>query len=1074
MQRTLLITTALVTSCLIASLPALAETVSTKRTDNLRTSTIKAGAPDSITITSAGSVEPASGVAVTVDSNNSVTNEGKIVVTNANGAAGIVATAGTAGDIVNAASGTITIDETYAATDIDNDGDLDGPIATGSGRYGIRTLGAHSGKIANSGTITVEGNDTAGVWLGGPLTGALVQDGTIKVTGDRVVGLRAEAVTGNVRLAGMVTATGKDAVGARFAGDVAGAMVVQGTISSTGYRFITPPADVSKLDADDLLQGGPALMIEGSVSGGIVLAVPPKNNSSTDNDEDKDGLPDDKEGSASVVTYGGAPAMVVGATDRALGIGAIAGSGTGFGIQIDGAVSGNGVYAGVAANGLQIGGRGGAVNVAGGIGIAGTVSATAKDASATALRIGSGATVPEIRVAGTVSAAGSTLDGATSTGVLIESGANVATVRNSGTIKASSGAPGSAAAIRDLSGGVTLVENSGKISATGATAGTGRNVAIDLSAATAGVTVRQVQVASGVAAPDLTGDIRTGAGADLLDLADGTFTGDAWLGGGDDRLQLSGDAVQSGKAFFGAGNDGLSLSGTSRFAGTADFAGGGLDTLTLAGTATFSGTLANAGSLAVSLQGGTLDLTAPASIGSLSVGAASTILVTLDKDAGQGTSITVGGAASFATGAALQLKIADVANAEGRYTILSAGSLQGTSGIVTKTDLIPFMYKASLAANAQANTLAIDVSRKSATELGLNTSQAGAWNAFYTALASDQQVSGVFLGLTGGDAFRASLDQVLPDHAGGTFRGISLGSRTMARQVRDPVGPIAMSGNLRVFLSAAGWSTSKRRGTTASWNADGLGASASAEVETGVGMVGVSASWMWNENDNNGTDDSAVISNTYELAGFWRGKWGAFSGFARGSIGRSNFEGKRLFTGMNGTSRVERTTVGKWNGTLTTLTAGASFEGGGRNLFFRPSVALDYVRLKEDGYTETGGGSALNLTIDGRSSKEVAVEGGLAVGVDFTGTSRRDSNWFRVEAEGGWREIVDGRIGATTARFGSGTPFTLQAEQIDSGWYARLRALGGSSGFQLGGELGAEDQNGRVGVSLRGTLRMPF
>lgn len=1080
MQRSLFLTTAIVTTSVLAwSAPALAENIPAKRTDNVRTSTIKAGAADNIVITSAGSVEPTSGVAVTIDSNNSVTNEGKIVVTNASNAAGIVANAGTTGDIINATTGTITIDETFAPTDIDNDGDLDGPFATGSGRSGIRTLGAHTGKVTNSGTITIEGNDSAGLLLGGPLTGNLLQDGTIKVTGDRAVGLRAEAITGNVRLAGSVSATGVDAVAARFTGDVTGAMVVQGAITSTGYRFVAAPADPSKLDADDLLQGGPALLIEGNVTGGIVLAVPPKDASTTDNDEDKDGIADDKEGSASVTSYGAAPAMVIGATDRAITVGAVAGNGTGFGLQIDGAVNGNGVYAGVSATGLQIGGRGGAVTIAGGMSVAGTVAATSKDSNATALRIGAGASVPEVRVSGSVFGAGSSLAGTLATGIQVDAGASVATIRNSGTIKATTtGGAGAATAVRDLSGGVTLVENSGKIVASGATgtagADSGRNIAIDLSANTSGVTVKQVAVASGVAAPEITGDVRTGSGNDVFDLADGTFTGSAYLGAGNDRLQLSGDAVQTGKAFFGAGDDAMTLAGTASFTGTADFAGGGLDTLTLGGTSRFSGTLANAGALAVSVNGGTLDLSAPSAIGSLAVASGGTLLVTLDKDAGQGTSIAVGGTASFATGSVLQLKLSDVATAEGRYTILTAGTLQGASNLTTKTDLIPFMYKASLASDAPANQLAVNIARKSNTELGFNASQASAYNAFYTALGTDAAVAGVFLGLTNGEAFRAAIDQVLPDHAGGTFRGISLGNRTLARAIADPTGPIAMAGNLKISLSAAGWGTTKPRRDTAAYDINGLGAAATAELETGIGSFGASLSWLWNENNTGGSDDNSVISNTYQLAGFWHGKWGGLSGFARGSIGRSNFDGKRAFVGMNGATRVERITVGKWNGTLTTFAAGAAYEGGGQYFFFRPAVTVDYTRLKEDGHTETGGGTALNLTVADRTSKEVAVEGGLTLGLDFTGNDRRDSNWFRVEAEGGWREVVDGSIGATTARFGTGTPFTLEPEQIDSGWYARLRAIGGTSGFQMGGEFGAEDQNGRLGLSLRGTLRMPF
>jgi hypothetical protein len=193
MPRTLLLAS---TALLAISAPALAEDITNARTTPLRTSTVKAGAPDSITITSTGSVVVTSGTAVTQDSNHAVSNKGAITIGNANGAIGIASEAGTTGAIEN--TGTITVDEPYTATDTDNDGDIDGPFALGSNRFGIRTLGAHTGNISNvgTGTISVEGNDSAGIWLGGALTGDLVNNGTIKVLGDRTVGLQAGDVTG--------------------------------------------------------------------------------------------------------------------------------------------------------------------------------------------------------------------------------------------------------------------------------------------------------------------------------------------------------------------------------------------------------------------------------------------------------------------------------------------------------------------------------------------------------------------------------------------------------------------------------------------------------------------------------------------------------------------------------------------------------------------------------------------------------------------------------------------------------------------------------------------------------------
>ena len=1074
MYRRLLASTAV----LALATPAAAETIATAVTQPVRTSTVKASTPDAITITSAGSVRPTSGTAVTMDSNHAVTNQGTIAIGNSNGAIGIQALAGTTGAIVN--TGAITIDEPYTPTDTNNDGDLDGPFALGSNRFAIRTDGGHVGNVANSGTITVEGNDSAGIWLGGLLDGSFIHDGTTSVTGDRSVAVQTGAISGPVRLAGTVSARGEGATAARFTGDIGGALVVQGAISSSGYRFTTAPTNTANLDADDLLQGGSALVIEGNVAGGVVLAVAPKDNSATDNDEDKDGIEDAKEGNAAISSFGAAPAMVIGATDRAIAIGPVAGTSAGFGLIVDGIVNGSGVYSGVAGNGLLIGGRGGAVTIAGGMGIAGTVNATSLNTNATALRIGSGAVVPTVQISGTVSANSGNAATALATAVRVDAGASVQTLRNSGTIKATAaGASGSATAIIDASGGLALIENSGTISATGAAADSGRNIAIDLSANTTGATIRQTAVAAGATAPSITGDVRFGSGNDVFDVADGTVSGAVQFGAGNNMMRLSGDAVHSGTLTFGAGNDLLSLAGTSGIGGTVDF-GGGADNLAITGTATFAGRLVNAGSLAVSVTGGTLAATGPVSIGSLDVGAGGTLNATLDKAAGASTLYNIAGAATFASGATLSLTLGNVADAEGRYTILQADSISGLAGVTTKTDLIPFMFKASLAANAPANTVAVDVARKSAQELGLNRSQAGAYGAIFAALSEDEDVEDVFLGINNGDLFRGTLRQMLPDHAGGAFEGVSLGSRTFARQMADPQSPVYSAGGVDLIFSTALWSSEKDEADTAAYDLGGFGFSVAGEVDTGVGAFGLAANWFWNEYDQ-GTDLTNVQSDTYELAAYWRGEWGGFSAYARGSAGIVNFSGRRSFLGAVGTETVEKTSENEWDGTLVTAGSGLAYEGRSGGFFFRPAVSVDYVRLREDGYTDAGGGEALDLTVADRKGDEFAGNGGLTLGFDVLGRGGgtlmgggRDNRWFRLETEGGWREVVGGSLGSTTASFAGGSQFTLDPEQNNSGWFARLRATGGGELFELGGEAGAEERHGQTAFSLRGTMRLGF
>src|SRR3546814_20798190 len=80
--------------------------------------------------------------------------------------------------------------------------------------------------------------------------------------------------------------------------------------------------------------------------------------------------------------------MRIGAAGRDVTIGAVAGTGTDFGLIIDGTVVGSGVYAGKDATGLQIGCLGGAVDISGGVRVGGATKAISKDDSATATRLG--------------------------------------------------------------------------------------------------------------------------------------------------------------------------------------------------------------------------------------------------------------------------------------------------------------------------------------------------------------------------------------------------------------------------------------------------------------------------------------------------------------------------------------------------------------------------------------------------------------------------------------------------------------------------------------------------------------
>ncbi|MET0274757.1 MAG: autotransporter domain-containing protein, partial [Phenylobacterium sp.] len=410
--------------------------ISTATTAPVSTATVAAGQPDDITIEAAGSIKPAAaGVAVTLNSNNKVANAGALTFNDLDNSTGILIEGGRTGTVTN--SGVITLLEDFTPTDTDSDGDLDGLLAKGTNRFGIRATGTapFTGDIINSGTITIEGNDSGAIRIEPRLTGNLTQSGIITVTGDRSTGVFANSVSGDVRVTGAVTAQGEGAVGVSL-GNVDGGVRLQNSITTTGYRSTTRVADDAtraKLDADDLKQGGAAVRITGSVGKGVLLDRPPEDKDSANKDEDADGTEDALEGTASLTSAGSAPALDIGGA-TATTLGAVGTGESAFGLVNKGKVTADGVNDAIAAVGIRIGqAGGGTTTVAGGVNNAlGTITAQAYGATAAALEINAGASVPALLNSGTIAAAQA--GGLHDAFAVIDRSGTLAVVQNTGAI----------------------------------------------------------------------------------------------------------------------------------------------------------------------------------------------------------------------------------------------------------------------------------------------------------------------------------------------------------------------------------------------------------------------------------------------------------------------------------------------------------------------------------------------------------------------------------------------------------------------------------------------------------------
>ena len=423
-------------------------------------------------------------------------------------------------------------------------------------------------------------------------------------------------------------------------------------------------------------------------------------------------------------------------------------------------------------------------------------------------------------------------------------------------------------------------------------------------------------------------------------------------------------------------------------------------------------------------------------------------------DAGH-TLYSVAGAATFGAGTKVLVTLDHVGTAAGSYTIIDAGTLVGAENLDSSVVTLPFLFNSTLTSDAATGEVSLDVGLKGTGELGLNASEGAILGAALDAADADRAIAAVFLAAAESSTVKSTLQQMMPDHSGGTFEAATKGSRLSSEILADPT---ALNS---VWLQQVAWGSSKSVGETSSYDVAGWGATAGYDQAFGPNFsVGLTASYLYGHDGNHGNE---LLSDHYDGGVYVRGGIGALRGWARATVGTIDFDSTRNFTAPVGSATVTRAADGKWTGRIYSGSAGLSYD-------LRPHASVEYYKLTEKGYTETGGGDALDLTVRKRSSNETAANALLAIGYDFA--SQENGNLLRLELEGGRREILSGSLGATTASFGDGDPFTLDPEQRTSGWRGGLRFLAGGAPFAVSAEASAEEQQDKL--SLGGRLAISF
>ena len=1046
-MRPFLLAAAAAAPLALAAAPALAQTSITTATSTPQ----KTSTTGDLSITAAGVLTVgAAGAGVTVDSNNTVTNAGSITSTDVNNVTGILLNGGRAGTITN--TGSITLTETFTGDDSANaDGVVEAPFAKGQNKFGIRLVGpgAYTGDILHlGGAITVRGVNSYGISLEAPLQGALTIGASVSQTGDNGAAVRETAgVAGSVLLNAAVSASGQNSSGAVLTGDVGGAVSVYSAIVSSGYSTLSRPSTAALLalvqkTPADLQQSGPALLIGGNLARGLFIGAPPSGTATGSTaDLDGDGLADGVEGTGSIVNYGSAPGVLVGATGKAITLGAFGVDANAYGMIVRGTISGNGVFDGVSATGLQLGVAGGTVALVGGLRNVGAITATSYEADAVGARILAGTSVPYIANEGGMSGTIAASTGAsTARGLLIEAGASTPTLANGGGITALAvGDKASAVALADRSGTLSTLNNTGVISAviTPTTLGvvaSGAATAIDLSANTTGVRLRQEANASGTT-PSIVGDILLGSGPNAVQLAGGTITGALSLGSAASSFDIT---------------NGAAYTGALRYGGSA---------------------------LALNVASGTLSLTSPTTLrlSTLNVGATSTLRFAIDPAAGTATQLAVSGPATLATGAQVALNVLTSSSTARTYTLVSSPQLSLGALNASSLTSLPFLVSATLIPNASAGVLQLSVRRRTAVELGLNTSEAPALDAVANGVNVNATASAALLGQTTQTGFASAFRQFLPERGEGVFRFSEAAARQLGEATAE-ADAFADGGHIWAQQMVVGYAAESDPTREAS-RAGGYGGAAGYQTDQGpFGALGATA-MLTIGNTESPDRPSQVQTNITGLTagGYWRARMGGLRLEASGSAGYLWLHGVRTIgIDATGTSNAfGATSVNDHDAYTLAARVGASYQFDFGRYFARPQAHLDYFYLNESSYAETGGGAGVDLTVGGRTGSMTSGVGSLVLGARFGDES---GTIWRPSFEVGARDIFTGDTGALAAGFGAATnTFVLNPLDLKgTNTMAKVKLSAGGKGYDFDLEAAGEQRDRYYEGALRAVARLSF
>ena len=1078
-----------------------------------RTDAVETNGED-VTIENEGTITiDTTGPALVLNSNNNIINSGSITIEDVNNAIGVSLEGGENRNYTQ--SGSINVNETFEVASTDSDPATDGPFAEGSGRTGILISGSSpfegNVELTSTSSINIEGTDSFGINLTNTsinqegLIGDLFTGGAITVRGARSTAININSgITGDFTNTGTINGQGEDIKGINIEADIQGGFVNSAGVSVTGYRSLGRPTisesfssnSREQITAEDLFQAGSAITIRANISEGIhfddgINDVLDDNGNQT---FDSDGnVIRSSDTPSTVVQNGSAPAILIGDTENSILIGSVAQisdpndplyeSNLQYSFVNQGGIQSNGLYDDIDATALSINNA----ILSQGINNTGQMTATAyvapqelTDSDGNSLTPGDGQARVIVLSANTIA---DTLDNSgvilassseaidlvyndltnvlpsrhvLATAIDIDTTSTLNEINNTGSISSVLvGRQGTAYAIRDQSGSLSSVTNTGTIGAVGTTSDPTGNesinftlVAIDASQNIDGFTFMQSRAIEDnsssnftPADPNIFGDIRLGIGNDWVGSSAGNIRGDIDFNLGDDSFYLTG-----GSFFQGAINnqDGLTL-------GVSD-----------------NSTMALTEAEIISITSASFDGT-------------STFSPVLNGNDGTSSTLQASGNVVFETGATIVPTLTNVVGInQTAFTVASAGGQLTVGDLATlSSSETPFLFNTSY--DVVGNDLVITLQLRDSSELGLDQVQSSAYAPAIQALRNNSELGDAFANITTEREFNSAFNQVLPEFSAAARQFVLANVDGAIGAVANHLDSVRRSPDkpggawLQEFAYFADRSLS---GLSEQYRGAGFGISTGLDTSLGpFHAVGVNLGFASTE-----IEDVLGIDEPLDVITI---QGGAYAGWASGSLGIETYLGG----GFNDFEQNRRVRINSYSGEAQGDWSGVHINSSARigydidindKYWIRPTLSLDYLRLSEKSYTETGD-KGIALDVDKRTSESGSATAMFNLGAKFQGKR----TWIKPSIRLGYRyELINNPI-KTSYRYANltnsaGEIFNSDTAQLqsllfpDSGFIIGLSVAAGSIYSSIGFDLDSEIREGFIRHTGRVVVRLLF